>query len=185
MQSSTDTNAELVRPVDDGGADHLVGMAMPHITLPATTGETVDLGAGAHGWTVIFCYPRTGRPDTALPEGWEKIPGAIGCTPQACSFRDRYADLRSLDATIYGVSTQTTEYQAEMAMRLGLRYAVLSDAKLAFANALRLPTFESEGETLLKRLTLIVKGGVIRQVFYPVFPPEENAAEVQRWLEEH
>ena len=184
MQDSTAADEELVRPVDDGAADHLVGMAMPHVSLAATTGGEVDVGAERDGWTVIFCYPRTGTPGTALPDGWEAIPGAVGCTPQACSFRDRYADLRNLDATIYGVSTQTTDYQKEMAERLGLPYPVLSDAELTFANALRLPTFDAAGMTLLKRLTLMVQGGTIRHVFYPVFPPDENAAEVLKWLDQ-
>ncbi len=185
MADATTSSNEMLRPVDDGAAGHLIGMAMPRLRLPSTAGGEVDLDEPRAGWTVIFCYPRTGVPGVALPEGWEAIPGAVGCTPQACSFRDRYTDLLAAEAAIFGVSTQTPAYQREMALRLRLPYPVLSDAGLAFARALRLPTFDAAGMTLLKRLTLIVRDGSIGHVFYPVFPPEENASEVLDWLQMH
>ena len=185
MAEATTQPSEMSRPVDDGAADHLVGEAMPAIRLPSTDGGDVDLGEPRAGWTVFFCYPRTGVPGIALPDGWEAIPGAVGCTPQACSFRDRYTDLLAAEATIFGVSTQTTEYQKEMAERLRLPYPVLSDAGLTLAKALRLPTFDAAGMTLLKRLTLIVCDSRIRHVFYPVFPPDENASQVLDWLQMH
>jgi peroxiredoxin len=183
MADATIRSNEVLRPVDDGAAAHLVGTVMPQIRLPSTAGGEMDVGEPRAGWTVFFCYPRTGVPGVALPDGWEAIPGAVGCTPQACSFRDRYTDLLAAEATIFGVSTQATDYQKEMAERLRLPYPVLSDARLRLAGALRLPTFEAAGMTLLKRLTLIVRDGRIGHVFYPVFPPEENAAQVLDWLQ--
>ena len=165
-------------PVDDGAADHLRGMTLPDVSLPATDGAVVSLAA-LQGRSVIFAYPRTGRPDVALPDGWNDIPGARGCTPQSCAFRDLYADLRALGVDhLFGLSTQDSAYQAEAVLRLHLPYAMLSDQGLALNDALRLPSFEVAGEVLLKRLTLICCDGVIEDVIYPVFPPDENASQV-------
>ncbi len=134
------------------------------------------------GRTVVYCYPRTGRPGENLPLGWDEIPGARGCTPQSCAFRDHHEELRSLGARVFGLSTQSTEYQREAAERLHLPFELLSDESLSFGRALGLPVFEAEGTTLIKRLTLIVNEGRIGKVFYPVFPPAENANEVIAWL---
>jgi peroxiredoxin len=177
--------ANLPRPVDDGAADHLAGMALPGIRLRSTSGSAVDLSKLTAPRTVIYCYPMTGVPGEPLPEGWDLIPGARGCTPQACSFRDQYHDLSRLNAAVFGASTQTTEYQLEMAGRLHLPFEILSDDKLELCAALRLPTFELDGMTLMKRLTLIVRGGRIEHVLYPVFPPNESASQVIRWLLDH
>jgi peroxiredoxin len=173
--------ADLPVPVDDGAAGHLTGMALPSIPLPATDGATVDLAA-LDGLTVVYSYPRTGRPDQEVPASWNAIPGARGCTPQSCAFRDHHAELAALGARVFGFSTQTTEYQREVAERLHLPFALLSDADLRFTRALRLPTFEFEGETLTKRLTLVLRDGRIVKVFYPVFPPDKNAEDVIAWL---
>lgn len=175
--------ADLPRPVDDGAARHLVGLPMPNIRLASTAGRMVDVGADLHAqWTVIYCYPMTGVPGKPLPDGWDLIPGARGCTPQTCGFRDHYQELLALNAGVFGLSTQTTDYQREMAERLHLPFEVLSDAGFEFCDALHLPTFEASGVRLLKRLTLIVNAGRIEHVFYPVFPPNESADEVLRWL---
>lgn len=173
----------LPRPVDDGACDHLAGMALPDVVLPSTRGRDVDLAALGPGRTVIYCYPRTGVPGEPLPDGWDAIPGARGCTPQACGFRDHAADLARLGARVFGLSTQDTAYQREMAARLHLPFAILSDARFTFADALRLPTFTVDGMRLIKRLTLIVKDNQIEHVFYPVFPPSASAGAVVAWLE--
>jgi peroxiredoxin len=173
---------ELPVPTDDGAADHLQGMRLPPVALASTAGETVDLSA-LPGRTVVYCYPMTGRPGGNLPRGWDEIPGARGCTPQSCSFRDHHAELQALGARVFGLSTQDTEYQSEAAGRLHLPFQLLSDAALAFAGALGLPTFEVEGTVLLKRLTLVIEDGRIEKVFYPVFPPDKSATEVVEWLE--
>ncbi len=174
----------LPEPVDDGAADHLPGAVMPAVPLPSTSGDAVDFAALA-GRTVVYCYPMTGRPDQALPLDWDQIPGARGCTPQSCAFRDHYQELKALGAGVYGLSTQATDYQREAVARLHLPFPLVSDAELGLARALRLPTFEVEGKTLLRRLTLIVRDGRIEHVFYPVFPPDQNAANVVAWLAEH
>jgi peroxiredoxin len=168
-------------PVDDGAADHLPGMRLPSVPLRSTAGNVVDL-ASLDGRTVVYCYPLTGRPDRDLPQGWDEIPGARGCTPQSCAFRDHHTELRSLGARVYGLSAQDTEYQREAAERLRLPFELLSDEDMAFAKVLGLPTFEAEGTILLKRLTFILKDGLIEKVFYPVFPPNKNAEEVLEWL---
>ena len=172
----------LPRPVDDGAADHLRHMPMPRISLPSTAGRMVDLSNLSAPRTAIYCYPMTGVPGVPLPEGWDMIPGARGCTPQTCGFRDRHQELLQLQAEVFGLSTQTTEYQLEMAGRLQVPFEILSDADFRLCDALRLPTFEVDGMQLLKRLTLIIRGGRIEHVFYPVFPPNQNADEVLRWL---
>jgi len=172
----------LPRPLDDGAAKHLLGMPMPGISLASTEGDLVDLSDFRAKSTVLFCYPMTGVPGKPLPQGWDMIPGARGCTPQTCAFRDLHQEFSKLSATVFGVSTQTTEYQSEMAQRLHLPFAILSDCEFKFCDALRLPTFEVDGMRLMKRVTLVVRGGRIAHVFYPVFPPNENAGEVLRWL---
>ena len=183
-QSLSALPADLPVPEDDGAANHLVGLALPPVLLPATMGPAVN-PASLRGVTVIYCYPLTGRPGSALPEGWDSIPGARGCTPQSCAFRDHYADLQALRANVFGVSAQTTGYQREAAERLHLPFALLSDAEGRFADALHLPVFEIDGMRLIKRITLITHDATIVKVFYPVFPPDRNAAEVMLWLREH
>jgi peroxiredoxin len=169
-------------PEDDGAARHLPGMRVPSVLVPATDGSLVDLASVA-GRTVVFAYPRTGRPGEPNPAGWDAIPGARGCTPQACAFRDLFAELGSLGVDhVFGLSTQDSAYQREMAEREHLPFPILSDELLELTRALRLPTFETHGMTLLKRLTLVIQDGVIRQVFYPIFPPDRNAVEVVAWL---
>jgi peroxiredoxin len=173
---------DLPKPVDDGACRHLPGMRMPAITLPSTGGNMVNLGALKAPRTVIYCYPMTGVPGKPLPPNWDSIPGARGCTPQTCGFRDHHSELTVLGAEVFGLSTQTTAYQQEMVQRLHVPFEILSDAEFRFCDALRLPTFEAEGLRLLKRLTLIVRNGIIETVFYPVFPPDESADQVIRWL---
>jgi peroxiredoxin len=183
MTNVSELPSDLPAPVDDGACDHLPGLAMPALRLASTAGRLVDLAALSAPRTVIYCYPRTGRPGQPLPDGWDMIPGARGCTPQTCAFREHHRELAELGAEVYGLSTQTTEYQREMAARLHLPFEILSDAELRLASALRLPTFEAGGARLIKRLTLVVQGGAVEHVFYPVFPPDESAGEVVRWLE--
>ncbi|MEE8445830.1 MAG: peroxiredoxin [Alphaproteobacteria bacterium] len=175
---------DLPVPVDDGACDHLPGMALPAVALPATDGGMVDLSQPGAGPAIVFAFPRTGRPGVATPTGWDDIPGARGCTPESCGFRDHYAELADLGIRVYGLSTQDTEYQREMVGRLALPFAVLSDAGLAFTRALKLPTFTVDGMVLIRRLTLVVVDGRIDHVFYPVFPPDEHAAKVVGWLAE-
>jgi peroxiredoxin len=184
MQQSKDfpLPPNLPRPVDDGAADHLRQMPMPQISLRSTAGRVVDLSKLSAPRTLIYCYPMTGVPGRPLPEGWDMIPSARGCTPQTCGFRDRHQELLQAKAEVFGLSTQTTEYQLEMAKRLLVPFEILSDADFRLCEALRLPTFKVDGTRLLKRLTLIVRGGRIEHVFYPVFPPNESADHVLRWL---
>src|SRR5712672_1188659 len=173
---------DLPVPQDDGGARHLTGARLPAIALEATDGSRIDLSA-LKGRTVVYVYPRTGDPNQGVPEGWDAIPGARGCTPQSCAFRDHYAELRALGvAHLFGLSTQDTEYQREAVARLHLPFPILSDEKLAFARALKLPTFEVVGMTLLKRMALVIDDGVVTKVFYPVFPPDKSAETVRDWL---
>jgi len=177
--------SHLPAPIDDGACAHLPGLEMPSLLLPSTAGRLIDLSKRDAARTVVFCYSMTGVPGAPLPEGWDLIPGARGCTPQACAFRDHYQDLATSEAELFGLSTQTTGYQREMAERLHLPFEMLSDAKFTFANALKLPTFEVGGMRLIKRLTLIIRGAQIETVFYPIFPSNENAARVLAWLERH
>ena len=174
--------AGLPIPVDDGACRHLPGHAVPQIGLASTSGREIFL-SDLPGRTVVFCYPRTGAPGQPVPAGWDEIPGARGCTPEACAFRDLHTQIREAGAGVVGMSTQSTDYQQEMVARLKLPYEVLSDAKLAFVRALALPTFTFDGAELMKRLTLVIRDGVIEHVFYPVFPPDRHAAEVLPWLE--
>ena len=174
---------DLPAPQDDGAARHLTSARLPDIALAATDGSSVNLSRLA-GRTVVYIYPRTGRPGQALPTGWDGIPGARGCTPQSCGFRDHFADLKRLGVNqLYGLSTQTTDYQREAAERLHLPFAILSDEQLAFTRALTLPTFSVDGMTLIRRMAWVIDEGVITHVFYPVFPPDKSAEEVVNWLQ--
>lgn len=166
-------------------AARLIGLHLPPLRLPSTQGGTIDLAAIQTPRTVLYAYPRTSEPGRPAPTGWDVIPGARGCTPQACTFRDHHTELATLGATVFGLSTQPTAYQHEMAIRLHLPFAVLSDAAFALTDALALPTFEVDGMRLLERLTLILRGPVIEAVFHPVPRPEQNAADVIGWLNAH
>jgi peroxiredoxin (alkyl hydroperoxide reductase subunit C) len=175
--------SKIPAPTDDGAATHLQGIKIPSVSLRATDDTVVDLSQLA-GRTVVFGYPRTGEPGkVSLVDDWDMIPGARGCTPQTCAFRDLFADLRAAGANhVFGLSTQSNDYQAEMAARLHLPFPVLSDEKLRLTGALHLPTMEVAGLTLIKRLALVVDDGRITHVFYPVFPPDRNAGDVLEWL---
>jgi peroxiredoxin len=169
-------------PQDDAAARHLTGRRMPDLGLPATDGSSVNLSK-LPGRTVLYIYPRTGEPGKPLPDGWDAVPGARGCTPQSCGFRDHFAELKRLGVShVFGLSTQDTAYQREAVERLHLPFAILSDQDLRLTRALDLPTFEILGMTLLKRMALVIEDGVIGKVFYPVFPPDKNAEEVITWL---
>lgn len=170
------------RALDEGSYRHLIGKALPPLTLPATDGSRVRL-AELPGHTVVYAYPRTGRPDQDDPAGWKHIPGARGCTVQACAFRGRHRDLRTIGARLFGVSTQNTAYQEEAVQRLHLPFQLLSDSKLEFGRALELPTFRVGNTTFLQRLTLVLCDGVVEQVFYPVANPEDDPNNVLAWLE--
>jgi peroxiredoxin len=186
MTDPTQLPADLPVPEDDGAARHLPGLAMPHIALASTAGTTIRLADLGDGRTVLYLYPMTGRPGEALPDGWDTIPGARGCTPEACAFRDHHADLLAAGAdAVYGLSSQSTEEQVEAVTRLHLPFPLLSDAALQLADQLRLPTFEAGGTTRYRRLTLIITAGTIEHVFYPIFPPDGHAGEVLRWLRDH
>jgi len=172
-------------PQDDGAARHLEGMRLPDLALTATDGSKVNLSK-LTGRTVLYVYPRTGRPGVDLPTGWDAIPGARGCTPQSCGFRDHHAELRKLGvAHLYGLSTQDTAYQQEATSRLHLPFALLSDEKFAFAEAMRLPTFTVDGMRLIKRMAWVIDNRIITHVFYPVFPPDKNADVVVAWIRDH
>ena len=185
QQATSNLNAlpaNLPRPKDDGGAKHLRGMAVPDLELPSTSNRQVNLSKISAPRIVVYCYPMTGQPGKPLPAGWDDIPGARGCTPETCGFRDHHKDLATLHAEVFGLSTQSTAYQQEMVKRLEVPFEVLSDEHRVFARALRLPTFTVEGMTLLKRLTLILRNNRVEHVFYPVFPPDAHADEVIAWL---
>jgi peroxiredoxin len=176
---------DLPVPEDDGAADHLPGLEIPPaLTLPSTRGGEVDLGAVASGsdLVVAYVYPRTGVPGESSPAGWDDIPGARGCTPQSCAFRDSLAEFAAVGASVLGISAQSPAEQAEFAEREQIPFPLLADPGLRLAGALRLPTFEVEGMVLYRRLTLIARQGRIVKAFYPVFPPDRNAAEVLAWL---
>jgi peroxiredoxin len=169
-------------PVDDGACLHLTGLRLPNVSLASTAGSFVDLAGLGGAWVVVYCYPLTGAPGVALPTDWDEIPGARGCTPQSCSFRDLFGQLAEEHATVYGLSTQSTDYQREVRNRLHLPFELLSDFDLSFVRQMRLPTFFAEGSELVKRVTIIARDGIIRKVFYPVFPPTTNAEKVLDWL---
>ncbi len=175
--------SDLPVPADDGACAHLPGLRVPPVPLPSTTGGPVDLARIA-GRVVVYVYPRTGEPDKPpLVEDWDRIPGARGCTPQTCGFRDHFAELTALGVVaVFGLSTQDTAYQRELAQRLHLPFPILSDAALALTERLHLPTFVAANVILLKRLALVIDDGVIVKAFYPVFPPDRNAADVVAWL---
>ena len=174
--------ATIPAPRDDGAARHLEGAIIPSIPLRASDGTSIDLSRLA-GCTIVYAYPRTGKPGVENPDGWDMIPGARGCSPQSCAFRDHFADLKNLGVDhLFGLSTQDTAYQREAAERLHLPFPILSDADRKLANALGLPMFETAGMILLKRLTLVIINGSVEHVFYPVFPPDQNAGEVVLWL---
>lgn len=182
MTDFTTLPDDLPEPQDDGAAAHLPGLELPIIRLMGTHGRLVDLSS-LSGRAVVYCYPRTGRPDAPSPTGWDEIPGARGCTPQSCSFRDHYEELTQHGVShVFGLSTQDTDYQREAAERLNLPFPLLSDHRLDLARAVRLPTFTVDGMTLLKRITLIIEDGAISHVFYPVFPPHESARHVTEFL---
>ena len=177
----SDLPDDLPVPEDDGACDHLEGMKTPEITLHSTHNEEINIGT-LSGHTVIYIYPMTGQPNVALPEGWNDIPGARGCTPQSCSFRDLHEDLNK-HAKIYGLSSQDSDYQREAKQRLHLPFELLSDSGFLLKQALTLPTFTLDAIERYKRLTLILKDNTIKKVFYPVFPPDSNAGEVLDWFE--
>ncbi|SNT51935.1 Peroxiredoxin [Streptosporangium subroseum] len=186
MSNLYELPADLPVPEDDGAADHLPGRRAPHVELLGTAGESVALDALGSGRSVIYIYPLTGRPDGDLPQGWNDIPGARGCTTEACDFRDHHGELVAAGAVrVFGLSSQDDEYQREVVERLHLPFAMLSDLGLRLADELNLPTFEADGMTLYRRLTLIIRNGVIEHVFYPVFPPNEHAQQVLAWLREN
>jgi peroxiredoxin len=172
---------DLPIPQDDGSTKHLKGMKLPNVSLNTTNGKSINLG-NIKGKLVIYCYPMTGQPNVALPDGWDQIPGARGCTPQSCSFRDHYQELQALGAEVVGLSVQTTEYKKEMADRLHLPFSVVSDVNYEFQKALNMPTFIAAGMTLLKRVTLITNNGVIEAVHYPIFPSDSDPAWVIDYL---
>ena len=175
------TPLDLPIPLSDDGCLHLENRLMPDIYLPSTVEQSINLSK-LSGWNVVFCYPMTGRPGYAIPDGWLKIPGAAGCTSQVCSYRENFAVFKSNGVGVYGVSCQTLEAQHEAAIRLALTYPLLSDSMFLFSMAMKLPMLEVAGLKLIKRLTLIIKDGVIRKCFYPVFPPDKNVDEVIAWL---
>ena len=176
--------SNLPIPTDDGSTDHLKGLRLPNVSLAATNGTTINLGE-IKGKLVIYCYPMTGQPNVTLPDGWDQIPGARGCKPQSCSFRDHYKELQTLGAEVLGLSVQTTEYQKEMVDRLHLPFPVVSDSDYRFQKALSMPTFVASGMTLLKRVTLIVSNGVIQAVHYPIFPSDSDPIWVIDYLKRH
>jgi peroxiredoxin len=185
LHNPLDLPDDLPVPKDDGAARHLVGMRLPALPLEATDGSKIDLSKLV-GRTVVYAYPRTGRPGQPLPTGWDAIPGARGCTPQSCSFRDHFRELQMAGADhLFGLSTQDSAYQREVVERLHLPFVILSDAGLRFARALRLPTFSVDGMELLKRLTLVIDDGAITHVLYPVFPPDKSATDTLAWLNAH
>jgi peroxiredoxin len=173
---------DLPVPEDDGACNHLPGKDLPGLALASTAGRTVRLDEAAQSRSVFFFYPRTGRPGVTIPADWDRIPGARGCTPHSCGYRDLHAEFKALGAAVFGVSSQDTEYQRELVRRTNLPYEVLSDREFRLADALRLPTFVFEGVRLIKRLAFVAEKGRIEKVFYPVFPPDRNAEVVLSWL---
>ena len=173
----------LPAPVDDGAADHLLDSRVPDVSLPATDGREISLAAVKGSRVVVYAYPRTGRPgESPLVEDWDLIPGARGCTPETCGFRDHHAEMQAAGAEVFGLSTQDTAYQQELVERLHLPFAILSDAELKLTRAWNLPVFEVAGLTLLRRLTIVIRDGRVEHLWYPVFPPDRHADEVLGWL---
>ena len=184
MDKLTQLPPDLPIPVDDGACNHLLGIYLPSISLLSTQGEYVDLSM-ILGRVVVYCYPMTGQPGISLPDKWDGIPGARGCTPQSCNFRDHYQQLNKLGASVFGLSTQSTNHQLEAKTRLHLPFELLSDHALNFTSMLQLPMFEVEGKHFIKRVTLVVEEGKIIKFFYPVFPPDKNADDVINWLQKY
>ena len=183
MTDFTQLPGDLPVPGDDGAADHLRGQPAPRLSLPSTSGETVALDGLGPGRSILYLYPLTGRADVDLPDGWDSIPGARGCTPEACGFRDHHRELLDAGAAaVYGASSQDIDYQRELVARLGLPFAMLSDTVFSLAATLGVPTFQAGGVTLYRRLTLIIRDNLIEHVFYPIFPPNEHAQQVLAWL---
>lgn len=187
MSDFTTLPAGLPVPADDGAADHLPGLPLPRLTLPTSAGGEVAFDALPPGRTIVYLYPLTGRPGVDLPEGWDAIPGARGCSTEACDFRDHFAELREAGAAqVWGLSSQDPDYQAEVVSRLGLPFAMISDESFALGDALRLPTFSAPGhDRLYARLTLVIRDGRVEHVFYPIFPPNRHAQQVLEWLREN
>jgi peroxiredoxin len=167
-------------PEDDGACDHLVGLSLPDLSLDSSHGLT-----NLRDVDVLYVYPRAGRPGRAMLRGWDAIPGARGCTPQSCAFRDHHGELAALRVRVAGLSAQDLDDQLEFAARNAMPFPVIADPELRLAAALGLPTFQVEGLTLYKRVTVVARAGAIAKVFYPVFPPDENAAEVVAWLRDN
>ena len=183
MSSVADLPDDLPVPQDDGAAQHLPGLSAPSVSLSSTSGEEIALDQFGPGRTVVYVYPLTGRPGQDLPEGWDAIPGARGCSNEACGFRDNHQELVAAGARdVFGLSSQDTDYQSEVVDRLHLPFAMLSDPTFVLADTIGLPTFEADGTRLYRRLTLIIRDGQIEHVFYPVFPPDRHADEVLSWL---
>lgn len=187
MSDYTQLPAGLPVPQDDGAADHLPGMAVPALTFTASDGKRVNIAELGGGRSVIYLYPMTGVPGVALPSGWDEIPGARGCSTEACDFRDHFAELTAAGVTsVYGFSSQDPAYQAEVVERLRLPFTMLSDENFELASAIGLPTFAAEGhDRLYSRLTLVLRDGTIEHVFYPIFPPNTHAQQVLAWLREN
>ena len=169
-------------PADDGACLHLSGIKVPSISLRSTSGRDVNLAGASRGQVVFFFYPETGKPGTQIPKSWNDIPGARGCTPQSCAFRDHYPEFKELGFEVFGVSAQSLDEQKEFATRNNLPYDLLNDPDFRLTNELRLPTFKFESKTFIKRLALVVRRGRIEKVFYPVFPPDKNAEVVLEYL---
>ena len=169
-------------PKDDGACDHLQNAVLSDIILESTGNRLVDLKKLSQNPVVLFFYPRTGVPDEPIPEGWDLIPGARGCTPQSCGYNDLLNEFKSLGVEVFGVSSQTTAFQKEFVSRMRINFEILSDCKFELTKHLRLPTFEYAGDELIRRMALYLHQGVIKKVFYPVFPPDQNARVVLNWL---
>ena len=176
---------DLPVPIDDGKCNHLVNKTIPDIFLPTQNGNMLKLNRSDTFRLIIYCYPMTGRPDKVLPENWNSIPGARGCTPQTCSFRDNYDDFIKLNSIPIGLSTQSIEDIREMTMRLSIPYDVVSDEKMTFIKLMKLPTFKINNKTYIKRITMIVEKSIIKHIFYPVFPPDLHVKDVIQWLEKN
>ena len=183
MENFIELPSNLPIPQDDGASSHLLGKSLPSIVLHSTSDKQVNI-SNIKGNVVFYCYPMTGQPGVELPDGWDLIPGARGCTPQSCSFRDHYQELQAFNTQVYGISTQKSSTQLEAVERLHLPYELLSDANFELTTSLQLPTFEVENRRFIKRLTLIIQESKIVKVFYPIFPPERNVIDVVEWLKQ-
>lgn len=183
MEYFTELPQNLPIPLEDGASSHLLGKSLPNVVLLSTSNRLINI-SNIKGSVVFYCYPMTAQPGVKMPKDWDLIPGARGCTPQSCSFRDHYQELQAINTQVYGVSTQKSMVQLEAVKRLHLPFELLSDADFQLTKLLQLPTFEVENKRLIKRLTLIAQEGKIVKVFYPVFPPDKNAQDVVKWLKQ-